>query len=406
MRRESADSRSSDGTSLRTGNASVNADHPRIFINDTTLRDGEQAPGVAFSASDKLAIARALDGAGVDEIEAGTPAMGADEVEAIAGIAAAGLKCKVMAWCRLTTDDVDAALRAGVAHVNISAPMSRLQIGVKLKTDVDGVAERVRAVVAYARSRELGVALGGEDSSRADPRDIGRILRAAQAEGAQRYRFADTLGLLDPFSTYESIRRVREETDLPIEFHGHDDVGLATANTLAAIRAGAAHASVTVLGLGERAGNAALEEVAMALGHVARGRTAIRPETLQGLAKIVARAARRNVGRAKAIVGSDIFTHESGIHVAALLKDARTYQGLDPAVLGRRNRIVIAKHSGLAAIQGKCAEMGVDIDKGAAGRLLAQVKRRAEAKRAPVSRRELLALIEGARREELFGGAS
>jgi homocitrate synthase NifV len=304
-----------------------------------------------------------------------------------------------MAWCRLSIADVDAAIASGVSHVNISAPMSRLHIAVKLKTDVNGVASRVHEVVSYAREHGLAVALGGEDSSRADPRDIGKILRAASESGAWRYRFADTLGVLEPFSTYESIKRVREETDLPIEFHGHDDVGLATANTLAAIRAGATHASVTVLGLGERAGNAALEEVALALGHVTRGRSLVRAKTLQALAQLVAHSARRRIGRAKAIVGSDVFTHESGIHVAALLKDARTYQGIDPARLGRKNKVVVAKHSGLAAIQSKCADIGVEIDDGAAVRVLSQIKGRAKEKRSPITRSELRRLVETARDE-------
>lgn len=374
-------------------------EQPRIFINDTTLRDGEQAPGVAFTADEKLAIARALAATGVDEIEAGTPIMGHDEVEAIGRIATAGLSCRVIAWCRLSERDVDAALQAQVGYVNISSPMSRLQIGVKLGTDVAGAAARVASVVSYARSRGLGVALGGEDSSRADPRDIGMIARAAAAAGATRFRFADTLGVLDPFTTYESVKRVREETDLPIEFHGHDDVGLATANTLAAVRAGASHASVTVLGLGERAGNAALEEVAVALGHVAHGRTGVDPKRLHGLAKLVASAARRKIGRAKAIVGGDIFTHESGIHVAALLKDVRTYQGLDPAMLGRRNKIVIAKHSGLSAIQSKCREIGVDLDRETAARVLDHVKSRALIEKRPVKRDEFVRLIGRAREE-------
>jgi homocitrate synthase NifV len=377
----------------------VSSEQPRIFINDTTLRDGEQAPGVAFTATEKLTIARALAAAGVDEIEAGTPVMGRDEIEAIGAIAADGLRCRVLAWCRLDERDVDAAIAANVAHVNISSPMSRLQIGVKLGTDVDGAAARVERVVSYARGKGLTVALGGEDSSRADPRDIGRIARAAVVAGATRFRYADTLGILDPFTTYESIKRVRDETDLPIEFHGHDDVGLATANTLAALRAGATHASVTVLGLGERAGNAALEEVAAALGHVAHGRTGVDLKRMQGLARLVAGAARRKIGRGKAIVGADIFTHESGIHVAALMKDVRTYQGLDPAILGRRHRVVIAKHSGMSAIQKKCGEIGVDLDRETAARVLDHVKSRALAEKRPVKRGELIRLVDRAMEE-------
>jgi homocitrate synthase NifV len=363
------------------------------YFIDTTLRDGEQAPGVVFGLAEKVRIAEMLDEICVPEIEIGTPVMGDKEINEINTICNMGFKFKTLAWCRANKLDMYCASKAKTNGIHLSFPVSRILMQAMDKSP-EWVMLNLREMIHIASDRFEYVTIGAQDASRAELSFLKEFVSTASSFGALRVRLADTVGILNPMTTFDMVSVIRRvENDIPLEIHAHNDLGMATANTLAAYMAGANCLSTTVNGLGERAGNAPMEEVAMALEMSAKVNCGLNTTKFQALSDYVAKVSNRQVGDSKPVTGKMVLTHESGIHTNSLLKNRNSYQLFSAEKIGRKeDDFLIGKHSGKATIQFFMKQAGLLFDDEFCNRLLDLVKRASEKAKRALSKKEFFDL--------------
>ncbi len=367
----------------------------RIGIYDTTLRDGEQTVGVVLSPDDKLAIAIALDGLGVDRIEAGFPRVSDDDVKAFELIMAAQLKAEIWGFSRAVPADVEQLLELGVTSAVIEAPLSDGKLAA-YGMDRDTVMGRVVTAVEHAAANDVTVCFFGVDGTRADPLFLADVYQAAVEAGAQELAVVDTLGIAAPEAAASMIEAVREWVgpDIPLHWHGHNDFGLATACAIAAVRAGADWIQGAINGMGERAGNANLAEFALALDALYHGSTGLRFERIAEVSELVRDRSGYVLEPYKPVTGENLFVRESGA-VAAQFHDPSAIEPYSSEITGARRGIVLGKKSGIASIEIKLDELSIEVPEERRAELLAAVKVRGATKRGIVTDDEFRQLVAG-----------
>ncbi len=347
----------------------------RIF--DTTLRDGEQTLGVSLSPDQKLAIAKKLDDLGVDAIEAGFPVISEGELKAVKMITSEGLSCEIAGLTRTIKKDIDAAVDAGLNYIHTFIATSDIHLEHKLKMTRDQALEKAIEAVEYGKSRGLQVEFSAEDASRTDREFLKKVFGDVAKAGADRVNIPDTVGYCTPEYMAEITRDTIESTKLPVSVHCHNDFGLAVANALSGIHAGAACAHVTVNGIGERAGNASLEEFSMALKclpYEQNYETRIKSELIYDTSRFIAKTVGIIVQPNKAIVGANAFGHESGIHTHGVLNNPLTYEPISPELVGRKRWLKVGKHAGVHGMNAMLKEYGVSPTEEQAQQILDKVK--------------------------------
>ena len=344
---------------FKWGIALFNRFPKRVRILDTTLRDGEQTPGVSLVPENKLRIAQRLDELGVDVIEAGFAAASEGEMEAVTLIAKQGLRAEISSCARGTRGDIEAVAKSGADSIHLVIPTSDIHLKYKLNKTQEQLLKITEDSVQLAKSCGLIVELSAEDATRTDVDFLKKFYEVGVATGADRVVACDTVGVLTPEKSYELFTELYNSVKVPISVHCHNDFGMAVANSIAALRAGATQVHATINGLGERAGNASLEEIVVSLKQLYNLDLNIKTELLYSTSQLVSRLTGINVQPNKAIVGENAFTHESGIHTQGLLAHPLTYEPIAPELVGGTRRISPGKHSGTHGIQSALDKMGL-----------------------------------------------
>jgi len=345
---------------FKWGIALFNRFSKRINFLDTTLRDGEQTPGVFLVPENKLRIAQHLDELGIDIIEAGFAAVSEGDFEAVSLIAKQGLKAEVASAGRGKKEDIDAVVKSGAQTISLIIPTSDLHIEQKLRKTRSQVLQLTKECVTYAKDNNLKVDLLAEDATRSNFNYLVEVFQTAEACGADRVTPCDTVGILSPDRAYEFFTKLTDKINVPIGVHCHNDFGMAVANTIAALSAGAQVAHGTINGLGERAGNAAIEEIAITLHTLYQQQLNLKTELLYGTSQLISRLTGVYTQPNKAIVGENAFKHESGIHTHGMLANPLTYEPFPPELVGRTRYISKGKHSGSHAIKADLNSMGIN----------------------------------------------
>lgn len=365
----------------------------QVMIDDTTLREGEQTPGVIFSVQDKVRIARHLDRIGIQRIEAGFPAASEGEKRAVKAIIAEKLNMKIFGFARAVKSDIDAVVDCGCYGVMMSFPPSDIHLKYKLGITREEYLKKAVECVRYAKSQGLYITYSAEDSIRTDPDFLLTMFKTVIENGVDCPRIVDTLGLATPNTIKKYVSAVKSITDLPIEIHCHNDHGLALANSLAAMEAGASIISCAVNGIGERAGIAATEEVIINLHNFYEVKS-FRMKNLYSLCKLVEEISRIKFVPNKPVCGENIFSHTSGIHQAAVLKHPVTYEPYPPELIGRTRKLILGKLSGSHAVRAKLKEFGINADEMKVKKITEMVKKTSESRRSALTDNEFLDLLQ------------